>query len=274
MENSYIFMYITNIMPTTFNYITGNSFSVRVISSQYSKIEDWNIASLIAPFWRLYLPLDSGARVSFEHREFPLRPMIPMLIPPYTDFSSSCPAPFRKIFCHFDLQTNLHFSPGIFEIDLPDHLNDNFNRITRECSEAMIPLLNASLLETLAIGISSIIEDHSSISVLSTRTRKIIEYMRKNLTKPLSNQLLADTVSMAENSMVRDFKQQTGTAPQKYYMRLRLEYACELLINTSLSIEEISEKCGFWDRNHFTRYFTRLLQCPPAEFRKRNLSRV
>jgi AraC-like DNA-binding protein len=271
MEIFHIFMYITNIMAKKANHIIGKSLSIRIISSQYTTIKDWNLANLIAPFWRFYLPLNAGAIVIWNGIEYPFKPITPVMIPPYTDFAGKSLNEFEKMYCHFELQSNLHFEPGIYEFALPRNQTDRFKKIAASPSSENAEIcLSIAMLESLAYGINTIMPENSCVNTLSQRTRKIISLMHENIIQPLTNQQLSNSIHMAENSMVRDFKLQTGSAPQKYYMRLRLEHACELLIKTSLSVEEISDLCGFWDRNHFTRYFSRQWSCPPAEFRKRN----
>ncbi len=49
---------------------------------------------------------------------------------------------------------------------------------------------------------------------------------------------------------------------------IRLNHAATLLRETTKSIEEVADACGFWDRNHFTRTFTREWKTPPAHYRR------
>ena len=75
---------------------------------------------------------------------------------------------------------------------------------------------------------------------------------------------------MSRDGFLRLFEQETGRSPQFYWRKKRIEKACELLISTSLSIDEIAEKTGFADRYHFSRVFSNFLKNSPVKFRKNN----
>ena len=62
-----------------------------------------------------------------------------------------------------------------------------------------------------------------------------------------------------------------GTSFSQELMRVRLEYARELLTDVRLSrlgIADIAARCGFADQSHFTRRFQRHFGAPPLRFRK------
>jgi AraC family transcriptional regulator len=73
---------------------------------------------------------------------------------------------------------------------------------------------------------------------------------------------------MSEASLLRLFRTSGAASPQKDYLRIRLNHAATLLRETTKSIEEVADACGFWDRNHFTRTFTREWKTPPAHYRR------
>ena len=91
------------------------------------------------------------------------------------------------------------------------------------------------------------------------------------------NRHYADTVSVAEmatrcgiseRSFQRRFKQAAGVSAQQYVQNLRLDAARELLQNSNLSIEEISQHCGYSDSSYFCRQFRRRLGNSPAAYRQ------
>lgn len=263
--------YITNIMVRMNQYISGNNVSVDISACLYSEITNWNIESLFAPFGRVYVPVSSGGKVTFNGKSHQLKPMSPIIIPPYTDFSSQLSNNFSKFYCHFQLKSRFSFTPGVYDFKLPERITNTFIDLKESPLQADAPfILGTTMLECISIGINSILPQRQHCHKISKRNEAIIRLMRANITNPLTNQEIGNRFKLAENSLVRDFKNDTGVPPQKYYMQIRLEYACKLLIETELSLEEISEECGFWDRNHFTRFFRKQWLCPPAEFRRRN----
>lgn len=82
---------------------------------------------------------------------------------------------------------------------------------------------------------------------------------------------LAKLCSMSKNSLLRNFKKSTGCTPMDYLLQIRLSNACLLLINSSLRIGEVAEKCGFVNPVFFSRVFRKKLGCTPKEYRENTL---
>lgn len=53
----------------------------------------------------------------------------------------------------------------------------------------------------------------------------------------------------------------------EYYNKLKLMKACFLLQNSESCIMNISEKLGFYDESHFTRFFKKRMECTPSYYR-------
>ena len=49
--------------------------------------------------------------------------------------------------------------------------------------------------------------------------------------------------------------------------KLRLEMACELLLHTHLTIQQVSAQTGFGGRHYFSRVFRKEMGCTPSEYR-------
>lgn len=60
----------------------------------------------------------------------------------------------------------------------------------------------------------------------------------------------------------------TGESLQKFYRAIRLSYGLWLLQNTSRSITDIAQECGFADTAHFSRAFRTNFDKRPTEFRQ------
>ena len=58
----------------------------------------------------------------------------------------------------------------------------------------------------------------------------------------------------------------------EYYNKLKIMKACFLLQNSESSIRDISEKLGFYDESHFTRFFKKSMGITPSNYR--NTSRT
>lgn len=72
-----------------------------------------------------------------------------------------------------------------------------------------------------------------------------IELMQANTEEPIPINELVALLGLSNRSLERKFKQRLGTTPHQFYRALRLNKANNLLLNTSLSIQEIGIACGF-----------------------------
>ena len=68
----------------------------------------------------------------------------------------------------------------------------------------------------------------------------------------------------------RLFTQQFSVSPQHFLIKMRLNLASRLLVETDLQIQEIAEQCGFTDIYFFSKQFKRFNNVSPLAFRKMN----
>jgi AraC family transcriptional regulator len=97
--------------------------------------------------------------------------------------------------------------------------------------------------------------------------RRAREFMRGNLDRPMSLQVIADAAGVSAFHFARGFKRATGVPPHRYLTEQRLLQARALLHDASLSVGEVAQAVGF-THSHFTALFTRHLGMTPTKFRK------
>lgn len=109
-------------------------------------------------------------------------------------------------------------------------------------------------------------------SNLRPEIMKVIEYIEKNYMEKISLEQVANLVSMNRSYFCKLFKSETGITFQDYLIKLRMEKARELLINSDMKISDIAEKVGYANVFYFDRYFKVFFDKTPGEVRKnRNL---
>jgi AraC-like DNA-binding protein len=64
------------------------------------------------------------------------------------------------------------------------------------------------------------------------------------------------------------FKEQTGATIMQYIIFHRIEKAKHLIITQYEKMNEIAEKCGFANYNHFSNTFKKLTGITPMQYRK------
>jgi transcriptional regulator GlxA family with amidase domain len=78
---------------------------------------------------------------------------------------------------------------------------------------------------------------------------------------------------MSVSTFQRRWNESMGITPARYALGLKLQEACRLLIETSNSISEVANACGFDDEFYFSRCFRRQFGSPPRTYRKEHLIR-
>ena len=73
---------------------------------------------------------------------------------------------------------------------------------------------------------------------------------------------------MAESTLSKRFRLDTGMAPGAYLNRLVLEKACRLLLSEEVSIAAVADRLGFSDQFYFTKYFRRQMSMTPSAYRR------
>ena len=101
------------------------------------------------------------------------------------------------------------------------------------------------------------------------RIEVIHKYIMENYHEDIDLARLAEKVNMAEGSLCRFFRKQTGLTVFEYLNRIKVDFACNLLMDYSLSIAEVCFDSGFNNISHFNKQFRIFTGATPSEYRKR-----
>ena len=100
--------------------------------------------------------------------------------------------------------------------------------------------------------------------------RKVRNCIENGLEGPLPVEDLAKLASLSSSHFCRAFKKSFGEPPHAYVIRLRVERARTLMLNTSESLSQIALSCGLVDQAHLCRCFRRVTGTTPGVWRRRN----
>jgi len=106
---------------------------------------------------------------------------------------------------------------------------------------------------------------------LGTTQPKLIDLvalMENNLEEPINLDELASYVDISRRQLERLFQKHLGCSPSRYYLKLRLMRARQLLRQTSMSIIEVAAACGFVSTPHFSKCYRAYLGMPPRDERR------
>jgi AraC family transcriptional regulator len=100
------------------------------------------------------------------------------------------------------------------------------------------------------------------------RLNRVIHYIHEHLDDQIDLQQLADIAHLSPYHWHRIYHALNGETIAATVKRLRLQRAAGYLAQTSMSIEEISEKSGYDSLQSFTRVFKSVYGMPPGHYRK------
>jgi len=107
----------------------------------------------------------------------------------------------------------------------------------------------------------------NKFATANNRVRKIHEFLMKNYQEEIDLEEVAGIVHLAPASVCRFFKASTGLTVFEYLNKIKVDYACKLLLNTDKNIVDISYDCGFNNLSHFNKQFRKFIGKTPSQFR-------
>lgn len=99
------------------------------------------------------------------------------------------------------------------------------------------------------------------------KLQEVVALMEANLEEPIDLDTLAEYVDLSRRQLERSFQKYLHCTPSRYYLRLRLIRARQLLKQTSLTIVELAYVCGFVSTPHFSKFYREQFGVPPSSER-------
>lgn len=96
---------------------------------------------------------------------------------------------------------------------------------------------------------------------------KIIELMENHLDAPLALDSIAEHLELSSRQISRIFRDNLEISPGKFYLKLRLDKAHQLLSQTSMSVLDVAMACGFSSNAAFSKAFKGFFGLTPRQER-------
>lgn len=138
------------------------------------------------------------------------------------------------------------------------HKNNNY--------EILLSSMMIQLLYTIA-DLSSSNFPISNSTTTANLMKESLHFLHQNYNKNLSLEELANISGLSIGRYINLFKELTNSTPKRFLTQLRVEKASELLMNTSMSVKEVSLSVGFEDPLYFSRLFKKYKNVTPTEYR-------
>ncbi|TDF99279.1 helix-turn-helix transcriptional regulator [Paenibacillus piri] len=96
----------------------------------------------------------------------------------------------------------------------------------------------------------------------------LLTYLNKSLSRKITLSEVARELTISPSHLERLVNKEFGCGVIELFNHLRINKARSLLINSSYSIETISEHLGFYDTSHFSHFFKQKINMNPTQYRK------
>ncbi|WP_435922884.1 response regulator transcription factor [Paenibacillus sp. DYY-L-2] len=97
----------------------------------------------------------------------------------------------------------------------------------------------------------------------------IKEYIDNHYFEDIKISMFTEKYFLSREYLMKLFKQQFGYGIHEYVQKVRMDKAQQLLDDSSLKIQEISEMLGYKDKNYFSKAFRNYYSVSPSEYRSR-----
>ena len=145
-----------------------------------------------------------------------------------------------------------------------------------------VKLLDAFLNDRLGdrLGVDAIVSEMLAIALrLVDRdrperawVRDLKHELRKSFAGRISLEDLAENIGLHPASIARGFRCDEGVTIGEYLNRVRVQNACRMMIDPTISLADVALSCGFADQSHLSRVFKSVTGMPPGALRKSTLT--
>ena len=225
------------------------------------------------PDYDLWIVFEGSGNFYIDGMKYNLRAGKALLLFPgsYVHATHDPENPLYVIAIHFDF---LNGAPDVAQKHL---FFDNFHKdfvhelmwrsvnagINQQKEEANF-WLSASLKELLPEP------QNTSFSFYNEKIEELCNEMIVHPERRITVSDMASHLNLCKDHFARVFKEVKGCTPQKYLIKIKIDKACYLLLNSNQTIAEIADQLGYNSVNFFCRQFKTITGTTPKQYAKSN----
>ncbi len=258
---------------------------------------DWNWKGISSPFTRLFYVKEGKAKISLHNGIHELKPYCLYLIPSFTLHSYECDGYFSHYYVHIYEKQSSNISI-LEEMNFPIEIESNQSDLLlierlmeinrgRELSQFDPKTYDnpPTLLHNIAVEASqpeyAVLETKGILlqllsrfiryatpksDVSDERIVKVLNYIRKNIDKPINIATLSNISNLSDDHFIRLFKKEMNRTPIDYINQKKIERAQFMLIVENIPIKDIAYELSFENISYFNRLFKKITGCTPGQY--------
>jgi len=134
-----------------------------------------------------------------------------------------------------------------------------------------IPMLGRGNEVVALTGIMQNLAHEFEIAHPLGEMQAVVDHVIEHYHERISMETLASLAFLSVRQFERRFRSLFHSSPGEFILKVRIDAATRLLMESDLSITQIAILCGFYDNSHFTRLFKKKMGDSPIQFRKKLL---
>jgi AraC-like DNA-binding protein len=165
--------------------------------------------------------------------------------------------------------------PQVNSLVQPERLERLFRMFLEDQEAGVLNAQAANLLTMLMLTevMQSQEEKPADATDLNAVATWAHNYLRINYDRPITTSKIAAALGYNADYLGRIYRKVYGSTLTEAIHRRRVSKACEYLVDSGMTIEQIAQKCGFADPDYFRRIFRQYMQISPGNYRS-TFSRV
>ena len=100
------------------------------------------------------------------------------------------------------------------------------------------------------------------------RLNSVFQYISDNFQRRITLEEIASVANLSAKAFCRYFKSKTRKTFYNFLLEVKVAHACNLILEKDMSINEVCYDSGFNNLSNFNRYFKKLMNKTPLEFKK------
>lgn len=110
--------------------------------------------------------------------------------------------------------------------------------------------------------------------LVAWRLKRVLSFMEEHYWEPVTLAEMARAAGLSRMHFAAQFRISTGAKPHEYLLRLRVERAQKLMMESDEPLAQVAFSVGFQTQAHFTTVFRRFAATTPHRWRSEQMART